>query len=70
MKTEFESISNPRTPEGGFKYPDLKCHSCGCLTSAYLLLGVEYEIDMTESVVLCKGCLDKGIHMINKTILT
>jgi len=70
MKTEFYPISNPRTPGGGFKHPDLICGKCGCVTSAYIELSVvDNGCDVFHGIILCKGCLDKGIQTINKDIL-
>ncbi len=62
MKFKFTGINNPRTKDGGFT--DIACDCCGCKASAYLNL----EIDMVACII-CKGCLLKGVDIINDTIL-
>ena len=61
---EMYSINNPRTPEGGWK-DETGCEICGEVSSAYV--GIQEKSNM--AIVICKGCLLKGIGMIDKKIL-
>jgi ribosome-binding protein aMBF1 (putative translation factor) len=56
-------ISNPRKEDGSIG--DLECDFCG--TKGVTLLGVMVD---NAFVKVCKNCLEDGIEIINKTILT
>jgi len=52
----------PRTKDGGFGHSE--CTKCGCKTTAYL----EFHL-YGAFVLLCKGCLDEGIRVVNEVQL-
>lgn len=58
MNVEFESISEPRTKDGGFGPSE--CSKCGAKTTCYLMIKM---LGMC-SILMCMGCLGKGIEVI------
>jgi len=58
-------ISNPRTPEGGWKDNETGCDICGKISSAYV--GVQEKSNMV--IGICKGCLLNGVELIDKDLL-
>lgn len=69
MEVEIKALSNPRTPEGGWK--DMRpCPCCGSISSAYVLINVYKDNCLVfKNIRLCKGCLIKGENLIDKAIL-
>jgi len=65
MKAGITAISNPRTPDGGWKNIN-PCHACGKVSSAYVLIVNPHNFHVIK---LCKGCLCDGQNKINKAIL-
>ena len=63
MNIEFEAVLEPRTEDGGFG-PN-KCLKCGAKTTGYLRI----ILFRTSSVLICKGCLDEGINVVNKAMI-
>jgi transcription elongation factor Elf1 len=57
-------ISNPRTPEGGWKN-ETGCDICGKISSAYA--GVQEKSSIVMAI--CKGCLLNGVKLIDKDLL-
>jgi hypothetical protein len=55
-------VNNPRTEDGGFG--PWRCGACGVSSPAFVRM-----IIRNEKLLICKGCLEKGIKIINKTIL-
>ena len=54
----IQAINNPRKENGDFG--DISCDICKNYSSAYISL---------DGLVICGGCLDRWIDLINKTIL-
>jgi len=71
----FEGVSNPRV---GLGWGPVKCDACGCDSSGFVLITIaspelrceECDFDGTISIVLCKGCLNKGEKLIDEAILS
>lgn len=61
---EIYGISNPRTPEGGWKN-ETGCDICGKISSAYV--GIQEKSSMV--IAVCKGCLLDGVKLIDKELL-
>lgn len=61
---EVFGISNPRTPEGGWKNEN-GCDICGKISSAYA--GVQEKSSMVTAI--CKNCLLNAIKLIDKELL-
>ena len=62
MSIEFKTRLEPRTMDGGFG--PSKCAKCGAKTTCYL----EFHL-YTTYVLLCGGCLYRGIELINETMV-
>lgn len=62
MSIEFEGVENPRN---GYELGPLKCDKCGSQSGALLKI-ILWE---TSYIRICKGCLNEGEDIINKTIL-
>ena len=58
MNIKFEAISEPRTKDGGFGPSE--CSKCGAKTTCYLMI----MIVGATSILMCMGCLGKGIEVI------
>lgn len=68
FEIEFSDVSNPRHGNG-WKY-DLKCSKCGVVSNAYIKVGLVYnKCLIVHPLILCKGCLLKGVDLINETII-
>lgn len=55
-------VNNPRTEDGDFG--PWRCDACGASNPAFVRMIIK-----NENLLICKGCLEKGIKIINKTIL-
>jgi hypothetical protein len=58
MSVEFEAVIEPRTEDGGFGPSE--CSKCGAKTTCYLMI----SILGISSILMCMGCLDKGVKVI------
>jgi len=68
MEIGFKTILNPRD-DTVFEESDLQCHVCGCQSTVMLVINIPLGRDKSKPLIICKGCLDKGIQMINQEIL-
>ena len=67
MNIKFKVIIEPRTIDGGFG--PSKCDKCGGKTTAYLEIYYYIDPKLTVRIVLCGGCLDDGINIINDAMI-
>lgn len=65
----FREISNPRKGDG-WQCNDIKCDKCGTITNAYVSIIITADYwKILHSIVLCKGCLLKGVDLIDETVI-
>lgn len=68
LQIDFKEVSNPREGDG-WKYKILKCSKCGVVTNGYIKVTISNECVIVHPFFLCKGCLLKGVDLIDETVL-
>ena len=65
---ELVTISNPRTPEGGWE-DELGCAVCGSVSCGYVGVMLNILSEEVFTIKLCGGCIAKAQTKVNEAIL-